>query len=152
MRRWRNILLIIIPTLVVFDLILFFLILPEQNKTNINFVSLKPGFSWEIDRENKEGFENALVEAGVIGSRMLILMSPNFKRTPNGTGFGNGDPAYYVEWKKKLGYDVLVVYTDESEVKKLSLEDRNRILKLFLAHEIIAKKGVQDYISVNGQF
>lgn len=110
MKSWRQLLGVIVVFIVV-DAILFFFLFAKTSKTSIGFISLKPGYLWNIDKSKKDEFENKLIEAGANTGKILVVMSADNKRTSLGTGWGEGDPAYFGEWKAVAGYDVLTFYS-----------------------------------------
>ena len=92
MKNWRLLLGIVIVFIVV-DAILFFFLFAKTSKYSFGFLSLKPGYSWDIDKPKKEEFENKLIEAGANTGRILVVMSSDAKKTALGTGWGEGNPS-----------------------------------------------------------
>ena len=115
MKRVR-LLLIVVVVFVIVDLLLVFFLSTKTSETNIDFLSFRPGFSRNIDKPKKEEFENKLVYADAQIDKILIIMPPDNKKATNGTGWGDGNPSYYVEWRAVAGYEIYTFYLDKSEL------------------------------------
>lgn len=151
MVSWRKLLLTFIVLFVIVDLFLFFFLFSNKTKTNINFISLNSGYSWEISKNNKNSFENKLIEAGATNEKIVVVMSPKFEVTPRGAGWGDGKPVYYGKWNNIGNYEILTVYTDENELQKLIPENRTKLLNLFVTHEIVSKEEVLKSVDATDQ-
>lgn len=89
MKNWRLLLGIIIAFILI-DSILFFFLFAKTSKTSIGFVSLKPGYSWNIDKSKREKFENKLIEVGANAGKILVVMSADNKKNSPGNWLGGG--------------------------------------------------------------
>lgn len=147
--RWA--LIIIVAAFIIIDVVLVSIFLTSPQKTNISFISLKPGYSWSIDKSKKENFENKIIDAGADSSKILVVMSPTLKKTRYGTMWGDGNPAYFAEWKRVVNYDVLMIYTDKDELVKIPQDKQIKLLSRFVTMHIAKKAKVVDSVNSTDQ-
>jgi hypothetical protein len=123
-----------------------------EAKQVVYFLSLKPGFSWNVDEVKKTNFENELAEVVKTNQKIFVVMSPVLKKTSSAAGWGEGSATYYAKWKLWDGLSILTIYMDKNESGKLKPEVKTRILRLFIAKEITTKIGAQNDFSTLDRF
>lgn len=139
----RKLLFIFIILFVVTDIFLLFFFVSSEMKTSINFISLTPGFSWDISKNNKDTFQRRLVGAGAINNKIVVVVSPRYEVTSRAAGWGDNKPVYYGKWNNMGNYEVLTIYIDKNELEMLTPDNRTKLLNLFVTREIINKAGVK---------
>jgi hypothetical protein len=115
-RNLPKILLVIFGLLIAVSLILSGLLFVEGS---VRFFSFHPNFKWQIDNSM---FKSTLTDLRNLGSspgNLIVILSPNLKKTEEVGGIGEFDPIYYLESSKFLGLDVLKIYLDQEVWKKV---------------------------------
>lgn len=148
MKLWNKVFIVGVVIFTIFDAILVFMLLSSNSDTNVNFVNLKPGISLKVNDSNKKNYEKELIGAGADKHNIIVTISPLFKKTDSGTGWGEGEPCYYSEWKNVGGFEILTIYADKNELEKLPQETKTKLLKMFIAHEINNRLEMGDNIGV----
>lgn len=101
------------------------------------FFSLKPGFSWKVDKKDLKDFKIEVSE--IIGEdpKIILILSPKFKQTPVFVGFGVDERLYYSEWGSFRDWQVLKVYINMDVWNKHSSQEKADRLPRFIRLSIL---------------
>lgn len=152
MAFWKRLLIGLLGLLVVVTFILILLTYPFGTKSKVVFLDAKPGFSFNIDKSKKDDFENNLDLASGKDNNILVNLSPKFKKTISGAGYGDSDPCYYAEWSNVGIWSILTIYMDDQQCEKIDEEKRTKILKLFVSREIANRMNILENINIFSSF
>lgn len=109
------------------------------SKDKINFVSKKSGFGWEVKKDYVASLEELIrtKEGAVSGKKVLVLLLPEIKQTPNGVGYKELDPFAFAEWISAEKQDTLNIYLDTKIWNLIVEKERNNLITLLVSQQVL---------------
>jgi len=108
------------------------------SKDKINFISSKSGFEWEVNEDFVRSLEELIrTKEGSESKKVLVVLSSEFKQTPEGGGYGELEPFVYAEWSSSGNRDTLNIYLDGNIWKQIEEKKRNTPVSYLISQQIL---------------
>ncbi len=109
------------------------------SKDKISFISRKSGFEWQVNEDFVRSLEELIrtKEGSESNKKVLVVLSSEFKQTPEGVGYGELDPFVYAEWSSSGNRDTLNIYLDGNIWKQIEEKKRNTFVSFLISQQIL---------------
>jgi len=110
-----------------------------SSKDKINFISRKSGFEWEANKDFVRSLEELIrtKEGSESNKKVLVVLSSEFKQTPEGVGYKELDPFAYAEWGSSGNRDTLNIYLEVSIWKQIDEKERDSLLTFLVSQQVL---------------
>lgn len=107
----------------------------NKTKSLIWLSDPRGNFAWILAKEDKDWWNNAI---GRRNPNVLVYLSPYIIKSEISMGKGDAEPVFYAKWgDKKLGYKILHISINNSELTGISQAERDKQLALFVSQTLM---------------